>query len=154
MIKKIQIGILAAIPLIAGILIGMTVDTIEAQMGEAGNSVIDVEEMDLVEIIETEDPETPTLKLDKITKLRASTNKMDPITHTVHYSVTSGIINLENIEVEVTSDVEQEDYLVSSLTSFKTSKNVARIKALDADSITIEVTGYSVAPPTGDERRG
>jgi len=50
--------------------------------------------------------------------------------------------------------VEQEDYLVSSLTSFKTSKNVARIKALDADSITIEVTGYSVAPPTGDERSG
>jgi len=154
MISKIQIGILAAIPLVAGILIGMTVDTIEAQMGGAGNSVIDVEEMDLVEIIETEDPETPTLKLDKITKLRASTNKMDPITHTVHYRVTAGPTDLQNIELEVKSDVEREDYWVSSLTAFKTSKNVARIKALDADSITIEVTGYSLVFPTGDPRSG
>ncbi len=77
---------------------------------------------------------------------------MDPITHTVHYRVSSGSIDLENIEIEVKSDVEREDYSVSSLTAFKTSNNVARIKALDADSITIEVTGYSLVFPTGDPR--
>jgi len=154
MINKIQIGILAAIPLVAGILIGMTIDTIEAQMGVAGNSVIDIEETDLVEIVDFEDPEAPTLKLDRITKLSASTNKMDPITHTVHYRVSSGPTDLQNIEIEVTSDVEREDYWVSSLTAFKTSNNVARIKALDADSITIEVTGYSLVFPTGDPRSG
>jgi len=152
MINKIQIGIIAAIPLVAGILIGMTVDTIEAQMGVAGNSVIDIEETNRVEIVDSVDDEAPTLKLDRITKLKASTNKMDPITHTVHYTVASGTINLENIEVEVTSDVEQEDYSLSSLTSFKSSKNVARIKALDVDSITIEITGYSLVFPTGDPR--
>ena len=153
MTNKIQIGILAAIPLIAGILIGMTIDTIEAQVG-VRNPVLDIEETNLVEVVDFEDPEAPTLQLDKITKLKISTNKMDPITHTVHYSVTAGPTDLQNIELEVRSDVEREDYWVSSLTAFKTSKNVARIKALDADSISIEVTGYSVAPPTGDPRRG
>lgn len=142
-----------ALPLLAGLVLSQTVDFSEAQKS-LKSAMIDIEENNRVEIIDSESEETPTLTLDKITKLRASTNKMDPITHTVHYSVTAGIINLENIEVEVTSDVEQEDYLVNSLTSFKTSKNVARIKALDADSITIEVTGWSVAPPTGDPRRG
>ena len=154
MINKIQIGIIAAIPLVAGILIGMTVDTIEAQIGGTGNSVIDVEETNQVEIIDSEEEGTPTLRLDRITKLRESTNKMDPITHTVHYRVSSGSIDLQNIEIEVKSDVEREDYSVSSLTAFKTSNNVARIKALDADSIVIEVTGFTIAPPTGDPRRG
>ena len=150
MINKIQIGILAAIPLVAGILIGMTVDTIEAQIGGAGNSVIDVEETNRVEIIDSEEKGTPTLRLDRITKLRESTNKMDPITHTVHYRVSSGSIDLENIEIEVKSDDEREDYSVSSLTAFKTSKKVARIKALDEHSITIEVTDYSLVFLTGD----
>jgi len=142
-----------ALPLLAGLVLGQTVDFSEAQRSLEG-IVLDIEENNLVEIVDSESEESPTLTLDRITKLRASTNKMDPITHTVHYTVASGTINLENIEVEVTSDVEQEDYLVSSLTSFKSSKNVARIKALDADSITIEITGYSLVFPTGDPRGG
>jgi len=154
MMNKIQIGIIAAIPLVAGILIGMSADTIEAQMGGVGNPVIDVEDRDIIEIRDTEDAEAPTLQLDGITKLRSSTNKMDAITHTVHYGVKSGTIDLQDIEIEVTSDVEQEDYTISSLVSFKTSKNVARIKALDADSITIEITGYGISVPTGDPRGG
>lgn len=148
-----KLALAVALPLLAGLVLGQTVDFSEAQRSLEG-VVLDIEENNRVEIIDSESEETPTLTLDRITKLRASTNKMDPITHTVHYSVTAGTINLENIQVEVTSDVEQEDYLVNSLTSFKTSKNVARIKALDADSITIEITGWSVAPPTGDPRRG
>ncbi len=142
-----------ALPLLAGLVLGQTVDFSEAQRSLEG-IVLDIEENNLVEIVDSESEESPTLTLDRITKLRASTNKMDPITHTVHYTVASGTINLENIEVEVTSDVEQEDYSLSSLTSFKSSKNVARIKALDADSITIEITGYSLVFPTGDPRGG
>jgi len=140
-----------ALPLLAGLVLGQTVDFSEAQRSLEG-IVLDIEEDNRVEIVDSVSEEAPTLTLDKITKLRASTNKMDPITHTVHYTVASGTINLEHIEVEVTSDVEQEDYSVSSLTSFKSSKNVARIKALDADSITIEITGYSLVFPTGDPR--
>jgi len=140
-----------ALPLLAGLVLGQTVDFSEAQRSLEG-IVLDIEEDNRVEIVDSVSEEAPTLTLDRITKLRASTNKMDPITHTVHYTVASGTINLENIQVEVTSDVEQEDYSLSSLTSFKSSKNVARIKALDADSITIEITGYSLVFPTGDPR--
>ena len=139
------------LPLLAALVLSQTVDFSEAQRSLEG-LVLDIEENNRVEIVDSVSEEAPTLTLDKITKLRASTNKMDPITHTVHYTVASGTINLENIQVEVTSDVEQEDYSLSSLTSFKSSKNVARIKALDVDSITIEITGYSLVFPTGDPR--
>jgi len=149
---KTKLAFIAALPLLVGLLLGNTVDFSEAQKSIVG-AVLDIEEDNLVQIIESESEEAPTLTLNMITKLRASTNKMDPITHTVHYTISSGVVNLANIEIEVTSDVEQEDYYISSLSSFKSSKNVARIKALDADSITIELTGYSISVPTGDPRR-
>jgi len=151
MTNKIQIGMLASILLVAGILTGMTIAPIAAQK-VVGAMVIDLEKTNRIEIVDVVDPEAPTIKLDKITKLRHSTNKLDPITHTIHYRVTAGLTNLHNIELEVKSDVEQEDYSIGVLAAFKNSRNVARIKALDVDSITIEVTGYSMSSPTSHPR--
>jgi len=112
----------------------------------------DVEETHDITFIDEHDENTPTAKLIQITKFRQSTNKADAITFTITYSVTAGMTDLANIQIHVSSDTESADYNISSLTALKTSKNVIRIKALDADSIDGGITGYTLAPPTFDER--
>jgi len=112
----------------------------------------DVEETHDVTFVEDHDENTPTAKLISIQKLRQSTNKADAITHIITFSVTSGKVNLENIGIHVSSDVASSDFNIKSLNSFKSSVNVIRIQALDADSIDGGITGYTLAPPT--EGRG
>ena len=73
---------------------------------------------------------------------------------TVLYSVTCGTMNLQNIMVEIHTDMEQEDFFVGSCTALNTSQNVGRVRAMDPDSIHIELSSYQIAPPTGDPRRG
>lgn len=184
MLSKVKtIFLLAIIPMFFGVMIGMSINTSEAQMLKPTNPeiqrlspksfgtatagivcgaelcnqpepVIDIEENDQVIVSDTYPEYMPTLTLNSINKFRPSTQNQAAITHTIAYSMTAGEMNLENIQIEVSSDIEEEDYQVGSLTSMKTSKNTARIKALDADSIVIEVTGFTIAPPTGDPRRG
>ncbi len=112
----------------------------------------DVEEVHDITYIDEHDENTPTAKLIQISKFRESTNKADAITFIITYSVTAGMTDLANIQIHVSSDTESADYNISSLTALKTSKNVIRIKALDADSIDGGITGYTLAPPTFDER--
>ena len=112
----------------------------------------DVEEVHDVTFIDENDENTPTAKLISIQKLRESTNKADAITHIITFSVTAGQTNLENIGIYVSSDVDSSDFNIKSLQSLKSSKNVIRIKALDSDSIDGGITGYTLAPPTFDER--
>lgn len=112
----------------------------------------DVEEDLDITFIDEQDENTPTAKLIQISKYRPSTNKADPITYIVTYSVTAGKTDLENIQIHASSDVESADYNIKSLTALKTSKNVIRIKALDPDSLDGGITGYTLAPPTLDER--
>ncbi len=112
----------------------------------------DIEEEDRVQLIDQHDENTPTAKLISIQKLRESTNKQDAITYIITFSVTAGKTDLANIGVHVSSDTESSDFNISSLTALKTSKNVIRIKALDADSLDGGITGYTLAPPTFDER--
>ena len=81
-----------------------------------------------------------------------STNKQNAITHIITFSVTAGKTNLENIGIHVSSDISSSDFNIKSLQSFKSSVNVLRIMALDADSIDGGITSYSLAPPTYDER--
>jgi len=87
-----------------------------------------------------------------IQKLRESTNKQDAVTHIITFSVTSGKTDLKNITIHVSSDIGSSEFVIKSLVSFKTSVNVIRIMALDADSIDGSITGYTLAPPTFDAR--
>jgi len=112
----------------------------------------DIEESDRVRFIDQHDENTPTAKLISIQKLRESTNKQDAVTHIITFSVTAGQTNLENIAIHVRSDIGSSDFAINSLQSLKTSVNVIRIMALDADSIDGGITGYRLAPPTFDAR--
>jgi len=112
----------------------------------------DVEESHDITFIDEHDENTPTAKLISIQKLRESTNKQDAITHIITFSVTAGQTNLANIGIHVSSDTDSSDFTISSLSALKSSKNVIRIMALDSDSIDGGITGYTLAPPTFDER--
>ncbi len=112
----------------------------------------DIEEEDRIQLIDRHDENTPTAKLMSIQKLRESTNKQDAITHIITFSVTSGKTDLKNITIHVSSDIGSSEFVIKSLVSFKTSVNVIRIMALDADSIDGSITGYTLAPPTFDSR--
>ena len=119
---------------------------------EGATPAFDVEETHDVTFIEEHDENTPTAKLISISKIRESTNKQDAIVHIITFSITAGKTNLENIGIHVTSDVDSSDFNIKSIQSFKSSVNVLRIMALDADSIDGGITGYTLAPPTYDER--
>jgi hypothetical protein len=113
----------------------------------------DVEEGHDITMINEHDENTPTAKLIQIQKVKTgSPNKAEGVTYMITYSIAAGKTNLENIHVHVSSDIESNDYLISSLQSYKTSKNVIRVKALDPDSIDGGITGYSLAPSTFDAR--
>ena len=115
--------------------------------GPDATPAIDVEEHHQVLLIDEHDNTTPTTKLIDIRKYKPSTNKADPITYIVTYSVTAGTERLENIEVRVKSDItEATAYPIGSIDSFKTSINVIRIKALDADSIDGGIVSYNSSP--------
>ena len=150
MAKTKYIGLVAIIPAVVGLMIGMGIDFSEAQVGFSfGGPVIDIEEEDQVSAGGEYPGDMPTLTLNSINKFRPSTQGTGAITHTVAYTVTAGNANLQNITIEVASDIEEEDYQVGALSALKSAKNVARIKALDADSIVIEITGYRITAPTG-----
>jgi len=112
----------------------------------------DIEEEDRITLIDQHDENTPTAKLISIQKLRQSTNKQDAMTHIITFSVTAGKMDLEGITIHVSSDITSSEFSIDSLSSLKTSKNVIRIMALDADSIDGSITGYSLSPPTYSER--
>ena len=112
----------------------------------------DIEEDDRVQLIDRHDENTPTAKLISIQKLRESTNKADAITHIITFSVTAGKMDLEHIGIHVTSDTASSDFNIKSLSALKSSVNVIRIMALDADSIDGGITNYSLSPPTSSER--
>jgi len=112
----------------------------------------DIEESDRIQYIDGHDENTPTAKLISVQKIRESTNKADAITHIITFSVTAGKMDLEHIGIHVSSDVTSSDFNIESLSSFKSSVNVLRIMALDADSIDGGITSYSLSPPTSSER--
>jgi len=110
-------------------------DRLCSEPARGATPAFDIEESDRVEFISQHDEDTPTTKLISIQKLRESTNKADAITHIITFSVTAGQTNLENIRIHVSSDIGSTDFNIESLVALKSSVNVIRIKALDADSI-------------------
>ena len=113
---------------------------------------IDVEDED-VTITDSSPDYTPTITLNDVNMRRVSSAATGQVVN-VHYSVTCGTMDLQHIMVEIRSDMEQEDFMVGSCTALNTSQNVGRVRAMDPDSIHIELSSYQIAPPTGDPRRG
>ncbi len=177
-----KLAAVAVLPLFVGIMIGMSFEAIDAQMsggltdkrigaktpknfGAMTSGIVcgdqlcnestpsfDVEESHEITYLDQHDAETPTTKLIDIRKYKPSSNKADAVTYIITYSITAGTERLENIQVHVSSDIEEETYTIGSLNALKSSVNVIRIKALDPDSLDGGIVSYSVAPPTYDPR--
>jgi len=176
--SKAKLAAVAILPMFIGIMIGMSVEAIDAQVGggltdkrigaktpknygamtsgivcgdrlcgEATPSM-DIEEHHEITYLDEHDPETPTTKLIDIRKYKPSSNKADAITYIITYSLTAGTERLENIQIHVSSDVQEDTYTIGSLNALSSSVNVIRIKALDPDSIDGGIVSYSVSPPT------
>jgi len=180
--SKAKLAAVAVLPLFIGIMIGMSVEAIEAQVGDGltdkrigaktpknygamtsgivcgdrlcsdATPSMDIEEHNEILYLDEHDPETPTTKLIDIRKYKPSSNKADAITYIITYSITAGTERLENIQVHVRSDVQEDTYTIGSLNALKSSVNVVRVKALDPDSIDGGIVSYSVSPPTYDPR--
>ena len=113
----------------------------------------DVEEDTKIGLIDTDSSSAPTVQLISVDRFRQNTQNTDPITFRITFSLTAGTENLRNIEFDVKTDTDEQSFEVSSLNALQSSINVIRIRALDADSITGEITAYSITGPTGGPQR-
>ena len=109
----------------------------------------DIEEDTPIGLVD-DDAHTPSISNVSIDKLRPS-SAQDNISYRITFTVTSGDIDLRNIELEVQSDIDKTEFEISSLNSLKSSVNVIRIKAIDPDSINGGITGYSLTGPTSSD---
>jgi len=94
--------------------------------------------------IDDNDPVPPQAKLIKIEGVRYSPDRQDPVTYKIIYSLTAGQEDLVDIQIRAITDMVVWDYEISSLNSHSSSINVARLKALDPDSISGEIIGYTI----------
>ena len=101
-------------------------------------------------MIDAHDQNAPTAELISVDAFRPSTNNMNAQTHVVTYRITAGMTDLEDIHVDIWSDMADKTYTINSLPALSSSVQVARIRALDSDSLNGEITGWSLAPPTGE----
>jgi len=115
---------------------------------EGSNNMYDIEEDTPIGSIRGDDDAAPTVKLLGIDKYQASTAKESDITYRITFSVTANKENLRNIEFEIHSDITSTTFEIASLNALKTSVNVVRVKAIDSDSITGELIGYTISGPT------
>ena len=123
------------------------------QLCNEAQSSINIEEETPVSEIVADDSAAPTVKLISIDRYRPSSNQQDPVTYRITFSLTAGQADLRDIQINAKSDIDNENFEIASLNALKSSVNVIRIKALDPDSITGEITGYSITGPTGNPLR-
>ncbi len=109
----------------------------------------DIEEDTPIGLVD-DDAHTPSISNVIIDRLRPSSSQ-DNISYRITFTVTSGDIDLRNIELEVQSDIDRTEFEIASLNSLKSSVNVIRIKAIDPDSINGGITGYSMTGPTSSD---
>jgi len=101
--------------------------------------------------IRSEDSNAPTAKLISIDKYTSAPYAGEiGISYRVTFSVTSGDTNLRDIQIHGQSDIDTIDLTISSLSSYKSSVQVIRIHAIEADSITGKIVSYSLTGPTSD----
>ncbi len=97
-----------------------------------------------------DDSHTPTVSLVSIDRFRESSSQ-ENISYRITFTATAGDVDLRNVEFEVLSDIDRVEMELSSLNALSSSVNVIRIKALDPDSITGEVTSYTLTGPTSSD---
>ncbi len=168
--SKKNVAAIVAVSLVFGIMIGLGIQTTEAQLTDARpgaqtpksygsttsgtvcgdrlcsepQQVMDIEETDRIGEIDRDDPAAPHAELISIDKYKPSTNKQDAITYKITYRLTSGQEDLVDIQIRAVTDMGVWDFEISSLNALSSSINVARVKALDPDSITGEIIGYTI----------
>ena len=152
--SKKNVAVIVVVPLVFGIMIGLGVQTTDAQLlapqfGDRDvnrrQQVIDVEEEQRIGEIDRRNDSVPTIEWAKIDRYRASTT-MEAITYKITYSIIAGNQDLKDIHIRAYTDMGTWDFEIAHLDAFKNIKNIARLKALDPDSITGEIIGYT---PTG-----
>lgn len=109
---------------------------------EIREPVINIEEEDTIQEVTEELDHMPDLDLLNIIKYRK--NSVDPVSHVLIYKITGGTLNLADIAIEASSDINEVKYNVTALSAEKSTTNVVRIMALDPDSINVQVVGYTL----------
>jgi len=168
--SKKNVAAIVAVSLVFGIMIGLGIQTTEAQLtdprlgaqtpqsfGSATSNIVcgdrlcsepqqvmDIEETDRIGEIDRNDSAAPHAELISIDKYKPSTNKQDAITYKITYRLTSGQEDPVDIQIRAVTDMGVWDFEISSLNALSSSINVARVKALDPDSITGEIIGYTI----------
>jgi len=154
------IAVAGMLAVIAGIVAATSIEQAEAQANPAGiicgdrlcSDVlykIDVEEDTPMGILDNESSDAPTAKLISIQRYTSAPYAGEAgISYKITFSVTAGDTNLRDILIHVQSDLDSFEYEVSSLNALKSAVQVVRVHAIDPDSITGELIGYSLTGPT------
>jgi len=179
--SKKNIAVFVAVSLVFGIMIGLGIQTSNAQGDEFvanptqkspksyGSATADkfcgerlctdppmgfnIEEDHTIGEIDYDDPAAPSAELISISKYKPSTNKQDAITYKITYRLIAGEVDLKDIQIRAISDMGVWNFEISSLNAISSSVNVVRIKALDPDSIHGGIIGYTITGPTGQFER-
>jgi len=152
MIKTKHWVLLATVPLFIGILIGLSVQTIEAQLDdireqssapfEARYPTPTAPLPTILNVITADMPSyMPSLEVIDVYMLKRDAAD----TYTVHFRVTAGDQDLENIIVEGKSDVFAHEIVIESLKAFQSTEGIARVKALDPNTMTGEIVAFQLA---------
>jgi len=112
-------------------------------------SKIDIQDNTPIGLIDNESSDAPSAKLISIERYTSAPYAGEAgISYKITFSVTAGDTNLRDIMIHAQSDLDSFDYEISSLNALKSSVQVLRIHAIDPDSITGELIGYSLTGPT------
>ncbi len=162
--SKKNVAVIVAVSLVFGIMIGLGIQTSDAQTGTPNTltksykpqvvcgdrlcsepqHAMNVEETHIIGEMDRSDPASPSTELISIDKYGPNTYQQDAVTYKITYRLTAGQEDLEDIQIRATTDMGIWDFKISSLNAESSSVNVARVKALDPDSITGEIIGYII----------
>jgi len=166
-------ALLAILPLFVGIIIGISIQTSEAQITEPRpgaqtpgsfgaatkgivcgdrlcNEATPVAPMPIRLVVQQEEsmPDfMPTLGFKSLSKFAGDSAN----TYAVEFTVTAAERAVKNIKIKCTTDVETVETEITRLRALATTTNVVRIKAMDPASITGEIISFQIArgaPPT------
>jgi len=167
MIKMKYWALFAILPLFVGIMIGISIQTSEAQIteprlgaslepksyGAATAGIVCGDRLcgestpaapmpiQLVVQKELMPDFMPTLGFKSLSKFVGDS----PNTYTVEFTVTAAEKTVKNIKIKCTTDVETIETEITRLRALTTTTNVIRIKAMDPASITGEIISFQIA---------
>jgi len=165
MTKLKYVGLLVILPLFVGIMIGMSIQSSQAQLTEERIGALPPKSYGAatagivcgdrlcsdstpaapmpiaIEVIEDQMPGyMPSLGFVSVYQFSGDS----PNTYAVVFTVTAAKANLENIKIVCNSDVGTLETSVSSLSAFTTTRNMVRIQAMDPASITGEIISFQI----------